>query len=82
MRSLLDRGLLACVGRKEGVGKPLLFGTTEEFLKVFGLRGLEDLPSLSSFQDKKEVLQAAEEKISNKFKATDIGLEEEMHASE
>ena len=82
LRSLLDRELLACVGRKEGVGKPLLFGTTEEFLKAFGLNSLEDLPSLSSFQDKREVLQAAEEKINAKFKATDIGLEEEVHASE
>ena len=82
MRSLLDRELLACVGRKEGVGKPLLFGTTGEFLKVFGLRSLGDLPALSSFQDKREVLQAAEEKISNKFKADDIGLGDEAHASE
>ena len=82
VRSLLDRGLLACVGRKDGVGKPLLFGTTGEFLKVFGLRSLDDLPALSSFQDKREVLQAAEEKIGDKFKADDIGLEEEIHASE
>ncbi|MDE3269734.1 MAG: SMC-Scp complex subunit ScpB [Pseudomonadota bacterium] len=81
VRSLLDRGLLACVGKKDGVGKPLLFGTTDEFLKVFGLRGLEDLPPLSSFQDKKEILQAAEEKITHKFKVDDLGLED-SHASE
>lgn len=44
--SLLNRGLIAEVGRKEGTGRPILYGTTEEFLKQFGLKELQDLPKL------------------------------------
>ncbi len=42
--SLLERGLLTIAGRSEGVGKPLLYATTDEFLRTFGLRSLGDLP--------------------------------------
>ena len=65
LRSLLERELLVCVGRKESVGKPLLFGTAREFLRVFALDSLEDLPPLSSFQMNNEVQKLAEEKISS-----------------
>ena len=43
---LLNRGLIAEVGRKEGTGRPILYGTTEEFLKQFGLKELQELPKL------------------------------------
>lgn len=46
LASLLNRGLIAEVGRKDGTGRPILYGTTEEFLKQFGLKELEDLPKL------------------------------------
>lgn len=42
--SLLERGLLRIAGRSSGIGKPLLYGTTGEFLRTFGLASLEDLP--------------------------------------
>ncbi len=45
MRSLLDAGLAEIVGRKEVPGRPALYGTTDVFLKTFGLRSLEDLPA-------------------------------------
>ena len=45
MRSLQDAGLAEIVGRKEVPGRPALYGTTDVFLKTFGLRSLEDLPS-------------------------------------
>jgi len=46
--TLVERRLLRIAGRKEAIGRPLLYGTTAEFLKAFGLKGLEDLPSIES----------------------------------
>ncbi|MGE5380448.1 MAG: SMC-Scp complex subunit ScpB [Methylocystaceae bacterium] len=45
--SLLERGLIQEVGRGESVGKPVLYGTTEEFLRMFGLTSLKELPPLT-----------------------------------
>lgn len=45
LRGLLERGLLRVVGRSEQPGRPLLYGTTDRFLTVFGLKDLKDLPS-------------------------------------
>ena len=42
--SLLDKGLLEPVGRLDAPGRPVLLGTTEKFLRVFGLKSLTDLP--------------------------------------
>ncbi len=44
MTSLLDKGLIEAVGRLEAPGRPMLYGTTEKFLRVFGLNSLSDLP--------------------------------------
>jgi segregation and condensation protein B len=49
LQTLLDRKLLRVVGRKKVVGKPLLYGTTPEFLAHFGLNTLADLPTLEEF---------------------------------
>jgi segregation and condensation protein B len=43
---LVERRLIKEVGRKETIGRPILYGTTEEFLKCFGLRNLNDLPEI------------------------------------
>ncbi len=43
--TLVDKNLVKEVGRKEGPGRPVLFGTTDEFLKHFGLKDLTDLPT-------------------------------------
>jgi segregation and condensation protein B len=48
---LLDRGLLKILGRKDEPGRPLLYGTTPQFLEFFGLAGLKDLPTLREFTD-------------------------------
>ena len=45
LRTLLDWELVTVVGRGEGLGRPLLYGTTDRFLEHFGLKGLSDLPS-------------------------------------
>ena len=44
LKTLVDRGLLEVVGRDEGLGKPLLYGTTKRFLESFGLESVRDLP--------------------------------------
>ena len=51
MNALLEKGLIEIVGRKDVLGKPLLYGTTEEFLRVFGLYALEDLPKLRELDE-------------------------------
>ena len=44
LRTLQERGLIEVVGRAEGLGRPLLYGTTPFFLELLGLRDLSDLP--------------------------------------
>jgi segregation and condensation protein B len=44
VRTLMERGLVKIVGRAEVLGRPMLYGTTKQFLEVFGLGCLEDLP--------------------------------------
>jgi len=44
IRTLQERRLIDIVGRSEGIGRPLLYGTTRHFLEHFGFRSLEDLP--------------------------------------
>lgn len=51
LKSLLEKDLIAIVGRDDSVGRPLLYGTTSYFLKHFGLRSLEDLPKPREIQD-------------------------------
>ncbi|MPM82300.1 Segregation and condensation protein B [bioreactor metagenome] len=46
VNTLLDTGLICEAGRKESIGKPILYGTTELFLTTFGFNSIEDLPSL------------------------------------
>lgn len=46
LRSLLDRRLVRITGRAELVGRPMLYGTSREFLQTFGLAGLDDLPKI------------------------------------
>ncbi len=45
LRSLMERRLVRIAGRAEEVGRPMLYGTTKEFLEVFGLATLDDLPN-------------------------------------
>ncbi|MCX7597574.1 MAG: SMC-Scp complex subunit ScpB [Armatimonadetes bacterium] len=46
LHTLLEKRLITCVGRKDVPGRPMLYGTTEVFLKAFGLSSLADLPQL------------------------------------
>ncbi len=50
LRGLLERRLVRVAGRAEELGRPLLYGTTKEFLSIFGLAGLEDLPQIEGLE--------------------------------
>ena len=47
MNNLIDRGLIECKGRMDVPGRPMLYGTTNDFLRCFGLNSLADLPGTS-----------------------------------
>jgi segregation and condensation protein B len=51
LKTLLDRGLVRVIGKKEEVGRPMLYGTTPEFLRTFNLRDLTELPTLREFHE-------------------------------
>lgn len=53
LRGLMERRLIKITGRAEELGRPMLYGTTKEFLKVFGLSGLDDLPQVKGLELKK-----------------------------
>ena len=53
-RALLERKLIRILGKKDEPGRPLLFGTTREFLELFSLRDLTQLPTLREFQELSE----------------------------
>lgn len=54
MQRLLEKDLIKEVGRLEVPGRPILYGTTEEFLRQFGLKELNELPSLDLYKDEEE----------------------------
>jgi segregation and condensation protein B len=51
LKTLLDRGLVRMIGKREEVGRPILYGTTPEFLRTFSLRDLNELPTLREFRE-------------------------------
>jgi segregation and condensation protein B len=51
LKFLFEKGLVRVLGRKEEPGRPMIYGTTAEFLALFGLKSLADLPSLHEFTE-------------------------------
>lgn len=51
LKTLLDRKLIATAGRKNVIGKPILYKTTKEFMLQFGLKDLSELPTLKEFDE-------------------------------
>jgi segregation and condensation protein B len=56
MNSLIDKALIECCGRLDAPGRPMLYATTDKFLRVFGLNSTNDLPEV-------EMLRASEEQM-------------------
>ena len=51
IKTLLEKRLIVTKGRKETVGKPMMYGTSKEFMIQFGLKDLNELPSIEDFED-------------------------------
>jgi segregation and condensation protein B len=51
MRTLFEANMVRMVGRSEGVGRPMMFGTTKEFMVHFGLKSLADLPKPKELEE-------------------------------
>jgi segregation and condensation protein B len=51
IKTLLDKKLITPKGRKETVGRPMMYGTSKDFLLQFGLKDLSELPSIEDFED-------------------------------
>ena len=81
LRTLLDRRLIRIVGRKDIPGRPLMYGTSKQFLQAFGLKDLADLPALRDIKDLGEpdqyVLAESEQVMGTAAQDTMAG--EEVH---
>jgi segregation and condensation protein B len=77
LSTLLEKNLITIKGRAESVGRPLLYATTDEFLKYFGLNQLSDLPKPRELE---EIMQD-EDFIEQKRKIMMAGLEEKLEES-
>lgn len=74
IQTLLKHNLIEVVGRKDAVGKPLLFGTTDEFLKRFDLENLDNLPNYEELLNSIQVINQTS--IYNEFDIPDEEKEE------
>ncbi|MSN25744.1 MAG: SMC-Scp complex subunit ScpB [Geobacter sp.] len=57
LKSLLDKRLVKILGKKDIPGRPLIYGTSKEFLEIFGLKDLKSLPTLKEIQALEEIPQ-------------------------
>lgn len=62
VQSLTNKGLIVEVGRKEALGRPILYGTTDAFLQHFGLSSLDDLPPMPE-QETQETGEASQDLV-------------------
>lgn len=65
LKTLLDRKLIATAGRKDVLGKPILYKTTREFLIQFGLSSLNELPTLKEFEELSRLAMAESEETTD-----------------
>jgi len=69
IHTLLERKFITILGREESAGRPLIYGTTEEFLVYFGLKDLKDLPRIEELES---LLQAKEKKENSIFSTEEV----------
>jgi segregation and condensation protein B len=79
LSSLLDKNLITIKGRADSVGRPLLYGTTDEFLKYFGLNNLADLPKPREIDEIMTDEDFIEQKQKIMITALEENIEEEIH---
>lgn len=74
VQALLDQDMIEIVGRKDAVGRPLMFGTTENFLKRFNIESVECLPNYDDLMERIKLIREEEDKTEQGdtlFKNTD-----------
>jgi segregation and condensation protein B len=76
LKTLLDRKLITTAGRKNVVGKPILYKTTKEFLVQFGLKDLLELPTLKEFEDLRRMAMHDDEEAIHEADTLDGQAEE------
>ena len=64
---LLEHNLIEIIGRKDTVGKPALFGTTDEFLKRFNISSIDELPDYNDLLEKVKVIRNSDDRLYNHF---------------
>jgi segregation and condensation protein B len=75
LKTLLDRKLIVAAGRKNVVGRPVLYKTSKEFLVQFGLKDLSELPTLKEFEELRRLSSADEEPAPPAESATEKGAD-------
>lgn len=83
---LLEHNLITIVGRKDTVGKPVLFGTTDDFLKRFNISSLDELPDYETLMEKVRAVKSIDDRLYNHFEINEsdeemekkLGLDQEV----
>ena len=83
---LMEHNLIEIVGRKEAVGKPALFGTTDEFLKRFNISSIDELPDYNELLERVKVIRSGDDRLYNHFEVKsedddDVGGDNKEQAS-
>jgi len=82
LTTLLEKNLITITGRAETIGRPLLYGTTTEFLKYFGLYNLSDLPKPREIEEIMKDEDFIEQKNKIMMNLVEETLEKELESSE
>ena len=80
INTLMERGLIKIVGKKEVPGRPFMYGTTEKFLEHFGLKGLQDLPNIEEIKNLVEK-SVKKEDLMGRTNIVDVPQEETPQSS-
>jgi segregation and condensation protein B len=72
VRNLLEKGLIKIKGRKEVIGRPFLYGTSNLFLKYFGLKTLADLPPIEQFKEVANEIAQEDDNLPTDEEANDL----------
>jgi segregation and condensation protein B len=81
LKTLMDRSLVRILGKKEEPGRPMLYGTTKDFLEFFNLKDLKDLPTLREFHELSEEHRAQVEALEAAAPEGSVETEEEARAA-
>ena len=82
IHNLLEKGMITVKGRSSAVGRPLQYGTTDEFLKFFGLNRLEDMPKMEEIEELVTAADNRDQTQLNLAVADDIDIEAKLNIAD